>query len=101
MEATKRWLIGHGLGDITLNILYPGQDRSEVDFRFYIDDNHGLVEKITSKEGKVLFLVYHPTNSHIREDGAKIIRVPNVNHALTTLTNAARTLQKPRRIRGV
>ena len=101
VEATRKWLRDHGLGDVKLNILYPWQDRSEMDFRFYIDDNPGLVEKITSKDGKVLFLVRTPTNSHISEEGPKVIRVADINYAIDLPIHTAITLQKPRRIKGV
>ncbi len=101
-EATRQWLVKHGLDGLDLHILTPGQNRLDMGFRFYIDDNPSLAEKITTRDGKTLFLVFHQCNDYIQEDGKKIIKVSDANQAFDQLLEVIRkpTAQK-HRLKGV
>ena len=67
VPATVQWIKRHGLDFLPLKVLLPCTDRCGLNYDIYIDDNPAVVERVRSKNGKVLLLVSNGANRHIQE----------------------------------
>ncbi len=97
-KELSEWIGMHQLSGIPIRIVSPNTNKANLDYQIYVDDSPRLAEKVVGKEGKVLFLVHHPFNASIHEDGQKIIRVADAKEATRILINEARKESKITRI---
>lgn len=97
VDAMNEWIRLHGI-DLVLPapiICNPKQDKAiDFDYHIYVDDSPVLAKTVERMDGKSLFLIDHPYNRCISDDGKKIIRVENAQKATAALISIARRAKR-------
>lgn len=93
VDTMHEWIRLHGIDKILAppQICDPKLNKArDFDYDAYIDDSPRLADTIMQMPGKIQFLVNQRYNQEVKDDGKKVIRVNDVNHAMRILIEVAR-----------
>ncbi len=93
VDTMHEWIRLHGIDKILppAQICDPKQNKAkDFDYDAYIDDSPRLADTVMQMPGKIQFLVDQRYNREVEDDGKKIIRVQDANHAMRLLIEVAR-----------